>query len=311
MIRYMYSFIIPHRNSPALLQRCIDSIPRRDDIQIIIVDDDSDSNVVDFNNFPGSKSENVEIVFCKQNRGAGFARNLGLQKAKGEWIFFADSDDYYDTDNLLELMNRDYSCYDAVVWSYVEKKDSRAVSVQLDSLNKQVDLLFTMNQPWRMMRKLSVIEKNHIKFQESMISNDIMFSRKFAYYCKSFAVFEKCIYHWVRRSDSISSSYGGAKLREALNVSIDVNCYLKKINKIEYFDCTFQYLAMLWKESKISYWYYLLVVYFRLGYKIASDTNRKVCEKVLIKPKIKDQILDEICVELGYVKRNLISRLCK
>lgn len=39
-----YSFIIPHKNSPDLLNRCIQSIPKRDDIEIIIVDDNSDKN---------------------------------------------------------------------------------------------------------------------------------------------------------------------------------------------------------------------------------------------------------------------------
>ena len=42
MKTFNYSIIIPHRNIPQLLQRCIDSIPSRDDLQIIIVDDNSD-----------------------------------------------------------------------------------------------------------------------------------------------------------------------------------------------------------------------------------------------------------------------------
>jgi glycosyltransferase involved in cell wall biosynthesis len=37
-----YSFIIPHHNSPKLLERCLNSIPQRDDIEIIVVDDNSD-----------------------------------------------------------------------------------------------------------------------------------------------------------------------------------------------------------------------------------------------------------------------------
>jgi glycosyltransferase involved in cell wall biosynthesis len=39
---YNYSFIIPHKNCPDLLQRCVDSIPDRDDVQVIVVDDNSD-----------------------------------------------------------------------------------------------------------------------------------------------------------------------------------------------------------------------------------------------------------------------------
>ena len=36
-----YSIIIPHKNIPNLLQRCLDSIPNREDVQIIVVDDNS------------------------------------------------------------------------------------------------------------------------------------------------------------------------------------------------------------------------------------------------------------------------------
>lgn len=39
-----YSIIIPHHNVPTLLERCVNSIPQRDDIQIIVVDDNSVNN---------------------------------------------------------------------------------------------------------------------------------------------------------------------------------------------------------------------------------------------------------------------------
>lgn len=48
-----YSVIIPHKNRQEIIQRCINSIPDRDDIEIIIIDDNSDSNLVDFDNYPG------------------------------------------------------------------------------------------------------------------------------------------------------------------------------------------------------------------------------------------------------------------
>ena len=70
---YTYTIIIPHKNIPLLLQRCLDSVPLRNDVQIIVVDDGSSSNVVDFTNFPGTDRENVEIIFTKDGKGAGYA----------------------------------------------------------------------------------------------------------------------------------------------------------------------------------------------------------------------------------------------
>ena len=66
-----------HKNIPNLLQRCLDSIPNREDVQIIVVDDNSDPNIVDFDKFPGLNRSNVEVIFTKEGKGAGYARNTG------------------------------------------------------------------------------------------------------------------------------------------------------------------------------------------------------------------------------------------
>ena len=86
---YTYSIIIPHKNIPKLLQRCLDSIPRREDTQIIVVDDNSDPAKVDFTHFPGLSDPSVEVYFDKSGKGAGRARNIGLEHAKGKWLVFA------------------------------------------------------------------------------------------------------------------------------------------------------------------------------------------------------------------------------
>ena len=53
-----FSIIIPHKNSADLLQYCLDSIPNRDDVQVIVVDDNSDADKVDFDHFPKWKGNN-------------------------------------------------------------------------------------------------------------------------------------------------------------------------------------------------------------------------------------------------------------
>lgn len=93
--KLMYSIIIPHKNIPHLLQRCLDSIPQRKDVQIIIIDDDSSPEIVDFVHFPGQNRTDVEVVFTKEEKGAGYARNCGLEKARGKWLLFADADDFF------------------------------------------------------------------------------------------------------------------------------------------------------------------------------------------------------------------------
>jgi glycosyltransferase involved in cell wall biosynthesis len=92
---YNFSIIIPHKNIPKLLQRCLDSIPQRDDLEVIVVDDNSDPQIVDFENFPGKKRKDTTIIFDKSGKGAGRARNVGIERAQGKWLLFADADDLY------------------------------------------------------------------------------------------------------------------------------------------------------------------------------------------------------------------------
>ena len=76
-----YSIIIPHKNIPALLIRCIRSIPRRDDIQIIVVDDNSDNANTYLSIYPELRQSNIEMYLTKEGRGAGYARNVSFDWA--------------------------------------------------------------------------------------------------------------------------------------------------------------------------------------------------------------------------------------
>lgn len=123
MQQYTYSIIIPHKNIPDLLQRCLDSIPQRDDVQVIIGDDNSDSEKVDFKNFPGMNQPNTEVYFDKTGRGAGRARNVGIEHAKGKWMIFSDADDIF-TKGFGEILEKLKEENSDIVYSDVESRDS-------------------------------------------------------------------------------------------------------------------------------------------------------------------------------------------
>jgi hypothetical protein len=61
------NIIIPHKNSPELLQRLLDSIPETDGVRVIIVDDGSDSKIVDFTHFPGNRSDKIPQSSCRKS----------------------------------------------------------------------------------------------------------------------------------------------------------------------------------------------------------------------------------------------------
>ena len=101
------SFIIPVYNQETLLKRCVRSIPKRDDIEIIIIDDGSTDNThITIQELIREYPEHVGALICKENHGVSYARNLGIERAVGDYVIFVDSDDYLDTNKTSILIDK-------------------------------------------------------------------------------------------------------------------------------------------------------------------------------------------------------------
>lgn len=95
----LVSIIVPVYNVERYLDRCLNSLVKQtySNLEIILVDDgstDGSSEVCDY----WEKKDSRIIVVHKKNAGLGMARNTGLEKAKGRFVSFLDSDDFIDVD---------------------------------------------------------------------------------------------------------------------------------------------------------------------------------------------------------------------
>ena len=213
-----YTVIIPHKNTPSLLQKCLDSIPEKETVQVIVVDDNSDPKVVDFDNFPGHDRKNVETYFLKENeaKGAGKARNIGLEHAKGKWLIFSDSDDYFTEDFTLYLDKYLDSDYDVVMFD-IESRDIETLELtkegeeasarlhQVDFSDKKKAEWYCFNHevPWGMMVNKKLVDKHNIRFDEVLASNDTMFVLQSFYYAERMTFLDHVLYCWIIRSNSL------------------------------------------------------------------------------------------------------------
>ena len=100
------SVIITIYNSEKYLSDCLNSIINQTlkEIEIICINDGSTDNSLQILNYY-KKKDNRIIIFNQKNKGVNSARNLGLKKAKGEFILFFDSDDLLITEALEKLYN--------------------------------------------------------------------------------------------------------------------------------------------------------------------------------------------------------------
>jgi glycosyltransferase involved in cell wall biosynthesis len=107
MTQPLVSIIIPVYNAVEYMSRCLDSC--RDQtyksIEIIIVDDGSKDNSAETGRMYSQKDKRF-IVITQENKGVSEARNNGIMHAKGEYITFADSDDWLAPDAISEYVER-------------------------------------------------------------------------------------------------------------------------------------------------------------------------------------------------------------
>ena len=115
------SILIPAYNSERWLPRCLISILSqiKDEVEVIIVDDGSTDRTLQCAREFAEKWSCIE-VFTKKNKGVGAARNFLLDKARGEFIWFVDSDDYIVEGCLSLLLNELSETLDLLSVSYNE-----------------------------------------------------------------------------------------------------------------------------------------------------------------------------------------------
>lgn len=212
------SIIIPHKNTPDLLFRCLHSIPEDKGIEVVIVDDGSDDAVQEIiKECCPLIRKNSKLVFLSESHGGGHARNVGLSKAKGDYVLFSDCDDYfnyviYDVVNRLSDYNADItffnvSCIDSDTYETISKRHPLNNYIELWDTDKdkaEKHLRFLFGEPWCKLIKRDLITQNAIKFDETIINNDTTFSYMVGYYAKTVSVDKRSLYCYTIRRGSVS-----------------------------------------------------------------------------------------------------------
>ena len=261
-----YTIIIPHRNIPELLDRLIKSIPLRDDLEIIVVDDHSDVEVVQKLRTIGRK--NLTLVQNDECLGAGHARNSALPLAKGKWVLFADSDDFFNT-GFDAFLNEYVDCDADIVYFNANSVDTDTyepsnrvdhlhnfiAEYQKDSESGGLIMRYLFTEPWCKMVKRNLIERNRVRFEETIIRNDVRYSYLVGYYAKDIIVDDRQLYCVTTRRNSVSRGVGRQASLDELKVFAGWKHFLI-VHQIPLplpkFDlCLYNFTRHLWKDFKL------------------------------------------------------------
>ena len=235
----LISIVIPVYNVEKYLSRCIDSVINQTykNIEIILVDDDSPDNCPKICDDYAKKDKRIK-VFHKENGGVSFARNIGINESKGEWITFIDSDDWVEKDycetmlKIAQKNNADYVCcgYNRV---YNDHKEIINGDESIKKYNNEEYLLKLLNvQNSYGFCHMKLIKKqnlNKVTFDENIqVGEDALFNASLCQNLSNVIVINKPLYNYNFNSQSVVRKFDKNYVNKYLDSMISMKEYINK-----------------------------------------------------------------------------------
>ena len=269
------SVIVPVYNTEKYLKNCIDSLLKQnfENYEIIVINDLSPGNAEEI--IKSYNDKKIVYIKNKTNKGIGYNRNLGIKKAKGEYVCFIDSDDYVKEDFISKMYN--YSKennLDLCVCDYVnvdeegnKLKEFNLSDFCITNYEENNKILCEINlAPWNKLYKKDMLVKNKIEFSETLIYEDLSFvalsiknSKKIGkineqlnYYTihknSETTTRDKRVFDIFKQLDIVRNEYKSGKYLDELTVSVLLNYTIQQRYQIDkdtqskFIDDAFKYL---------------------------------------------------------------------
>lgn len=213
------SVIIPVYNTANYLRKCLESITNQTlrEIEIICINDGSTDNSINILKEYKQNDSRI-IIIDKKNEGVSVARNNGLEIARGEYIYFIDSDDYLELNGLEALYNKiTKENTDIICFGHFEVANTNILPAWNTSLlekcsqdkNVSLNLLKDLQYfIWDKLYKREFLQKNNIKFPVGIETAE---DNIFNYFClfnnPEYSFFEPNLYYYtVDRKESVTNN---------------------------------------------------------------------------------------------------------
>lgn len=209
------SVILPCYNVEKYIAKSIQSVLNQTytDFELLVVIDGSPDNskaiAEDFND------ERITI-YEKPNGGLSDARNYGLERAEGEFVYFMDSDDWIEPDLLLDniaiIAEKDI---DVVIFGYIqddEDTEGRVINSKSmvppkiclekgkDNFPTDSHIIGLLGYAWNKIYRKSLLQNNNLKFEKgTSLIEDILFNSQVYQKVTTICFNDKCYYHYLNR----------------------------------------------------------------------------------------------------------------
>ena len=239
-MRPMVSIIVPIYNAENYLRRCVDSILNQEytDFELLLVNDGSTDASGDICEEYGDRDPRV-IVIQKENTGVSDSRNRALDRARGKYLQFLDSDDWItpDATRLFVRAAEEYGC-DMVISDFYrvvgERLSPKGDIEEEGVLTREEFAAHMMENPadfyygvlWNKLYRRDIVEEHNLRMDTDINwCEDFMFNLEYIRYAKVFYALHAPIYYYVKRKGSLAS--------QGINISKTVKM---KLNVFEYYN---------------------------------------------------------------------------
>lgn len=220
------SVIIAAYNVENYLERAIRSILDQsfDQFEIIVIDDGSSDKTGEIAKDLAKEDERIR-VYQLENRGVSAARNFAIEKTRGKYIYFMDSDDYVDANMLSDTYEQiARTNVDLVVFGFCFEtwkennliqqfptKSSYHVYNNKDEIRDNFVYLWDCDifyNVWNKIFVADIIKEKRIYFEKMKFGEDLQFNIDYLYNCNSIITLDNCYYHYIReRQGAATYSY--------------------------------------------------------------------------------------------------------
>lgn len=239
-MRPMVSIVVPIYNAENYLRRCVDSILNQEytDFELLLVNDGSTDASGDICEEYGAQDPRV-IVIQKENTGVSDSRNRALDRARGKYLQFLDSDDWItpDATRLFVRAAEEYGC-DMVISDFYrvvgERLSTKGDIEEEGVLTREEFAAHMMENPadfyygvlWNKLYRRDIVEEHNLRMDTDINwCEDFMFNLEYIRYAKVFYALHAPIYYYVKRKGSLAS--------QGINISKIVKM---KLNVFEYYN---------------------------------------------------------------------------
>lgn len=253
-----FSIILPIYNTEKYVDKCITSVISQTykEWELIIINDGSTDRSFEIAKKYEGEDSRIK-VYSQENQGVSSARNLGMKYAKGKYIMFLDSDDWYER-NLLEIVSQ-YD-YDFLCFGFYKRFLDKSIkmcddSINLNNLNSTIEQIHTNHYiegflPLKVYSK-EIIKKNNLIFDKNIhYCEDLMFVDEYISHCESFKYIPIPLYNYRMRKSSASFNFLNKKNISILEAyKFFINKYSE--NKIVFNYNRYKYLLYYYKLKKV------------------------------------------------------------